>query len=702
METNFFGTNSFGRNIARRAAVVIFFVLLLTGMATVFVNGNRAKDITKETLHYMAVTNGEKMDKHFKECRQLAEPLIEAILFKDQIAMQNTDIRFDGEVVGKPLTEAEYVTEAKVLTDIYSTVSSHKNVFGIGVFLEPDVFSKDVTYGTYKSKATLIDHYKRESYKIYSDREWYKECRKGLPFVSNIYRDQKTDNKVFSVAFPIMSKDNVFQGVVLFDLKPAFCSVKSRTELQGYKSIKSLLVNNHASIAYADTKKIAGETFKSLFDQATYAKVEKSMSLGKEFHGTYTCRGQKRRMYFVPLKFGKKLWWSVMTVSEEEFESSFKEAVFITSLGSILSIVVLALFIKRLLMKEIRPITDVSQALLKLKDGDFSERLKIDEKSQDEISVLSRSYNATLDRLEAMIKNIGQKLSDMGSGCYDIKNDETDLYVGSFEALLENFKQITQEMNKIFGQVRSASKEVETGAEEVSKGAQNLSQGSVEQAASVEELSAGMAGIRDHITESTNLSLEAREMSEKTSRELDDGKKKMDEMSASMNEIMQKSGEISTIIKTIDEIAFQTNILALNAAVEAARAGEAGKGFAVVADEVGNLAGKSQVAAHEITMLIEKTLDAVNHGDVTLSETRDAIERVYVSGQSMTEIVEEIASKSEAQISGIHQMAEGLEQISQVVQNNSATAEESAAASEELLSHAELLLSMLAHLRLNN
>ena len=171
-------------------------------------------------------------------------------------------------------------------------------------------------------------------------------------------------------------------------------------------------------------------------------------------------------------------------------------------------------------------------------------------------------------------------------------------------------------------------------------------------------------------------------------------------MRKAMSDILSSQSDISKIIATIENIAFQTNILALNAAVEAARAGNAGKGFAVVADEVRSLAQKSAGAAQETTQLIKNSLEHVSRGEEIARRTDAAFNDVATAAQDILAMIEKIAQASNEQADSISQISVGIDQISSVVQTNSATSEESAAASEQLSGQAQMLKELVSHFKL--
>ena len=182
--------------------------------------------------------------------------------------------------------------------------------------------------------------------------------------------------------------------------------------------------------------------------------------------------------------------------------------------------------------------------------------------------------------------------------------------------------------------------------------------------------------------------------------QINESNQHMNDMLNAMAKIDQSSNEIEKIVKTIEDISFQTNILALNAAVEAARAGAAGKGFAVVADEVRNLAAKSAEAVKGTTLLINNSREQVEKGAVVANSTAKALQTVVESMEAVSENVEQISKVSSQQSNKIEQVSMSVNQISNVVQTNSATAEESAAASEELSGQAQVLKELVAKFQL--
>ncbi len=256
-------------------------------------------------------------------------------------------------------------------------------------------------------------------------------------------------------------------------------------------------------------------------------------------------------------------------------------------------------------------------------------------------------------------------------------------------------KEVVDDYNILLATMKESTMQVSTGAGQVASASQSLAQGSTEQASAIQQITAAMDDIADKTRDNATRTSEADKLAHNVAKEAENGNNKMSEMVAAMKDINDSSEEISKIIKTIDDIAFQTNILALNATVEAARAGVHGKGFAVVAEEVRNLAEKSAQAANETGDMIRGSIHKVNKGTTLAKETADSLEEIASHVAKAAEIMEQIASSTNNQASAITQINQAINQVSDVVQNNSASSEECAASSEELANQSEALLQML-------
>ena len=340
----------------------------------------------------------------------------------------------------------------------------------------------------------------------------------------------------------------------------------------------------------------------------------------------------------------------------------------------------------------VKPVQEVSYAAEQLSKGILNTNIEYEGK--DEVGVMAESMRQSMKTLSMYIKDIDVALSTMSKGDFNIS--ATEPFIGDFENIEKSFIKFSEEMSSTLDQINLASDQVANGSDQVSSGAQALAQGATEQAASVEDLSNIINVISEDISQNAKSAQEANELAQKTGQSIIESNEKMKEMTLAMTDISEKSNEISKIIKTIDDIAFQTNILALNAAVEAARAGTAGKGFAVVADEVRNLAQKSAEAAKNTTALIEGTVEAVENGSRIADETAKSLLEIVEDATRTTQMMVDIADASEKQAKAAENIRESISEISAVVQTNSATAEESSAASEELSGQSQVLKDLVS------
>ncbi len=382
----------------------------------------------------------------------------------------------------------------------------------------------------------------------------------------------------------------------------------------------------------------------------------------------------------------------------EESARLYRNATIILA-AIILVIILIGVFFSFVVIRLIKmPISEIENAALKMAEGDLD--IEISYTSKDELGVLSAQMRKLVRKLQVIIDDENKFLAKMASGDFTVDSVCEEEYTGGFYPLLVSFRSIAAKLNDTLLQISESSVQVANSSDQVSSGAQALSQGATEQASSVEELAATINEISEKVKQNAESAHQANTMADTVSAEMNTSNEKMQHMIQAMNDISSSSSEIGKIIKTIEDIAFQTNILALNAAVEAARAGAAGKGFAVVADEVRNLASKSAEASKSTSALIENSLKAVENGTQIADETAQSLLQAVNGVNEMTGIISQISEASSNQASAVSQITMGIDQISSVVQTNSATAQESAAASEELSSQSQLMKNLVERFKL--
>ena len=384
----------------------------------------------------------------------------------------------------------------------------------------------------------------------------------------------------------------------------------------------------------------------------------------------------------------------------EESLSIYRTAIGLMT-AIIVAIILVGVFFSFVVIRLIKtPISEIENAALKIAEGDLD--VEISYTSRDELGVLAEQVRRLIHKLQVIIDDENKFLAKMAAGDFTVDSVCEEEYTGGFYPLLVSFRGIAEKLNDTMLQISQSSSQVAGGAEQVSNGAQALSQGATEQASSIQELAASINDISDKVNQNADNAREANTVVGSVSTEMNMSNEKMQQMIQAMGDISNCSNEIGKIIKTIEDIAFQTNILALNAAVEAARAGSAGKGFAVVADEVRNLASKSAEASQNTSALIENSLKAVENGTQIAGETAQSMLQAVNAVNEMTGIIGQISEASSNQADAISQITTGIDQISSVVQTNSATAEESAAASEELSSQSQLMKSLVGRFKLKD
>ena len=397
----------------------------------------------------------------------------------------------------------------------------------------------------------------------------------------------------------------------------------------------------------------------------------------------------------------------IIVYNTEGSDAATEESLFLYRTATLLmaaiivAIILVGVFFSFVIIRLIKaPISEIENAAIRMAEGDLD--IEISYSSKDELGVLAEQVRRLIHKLQLIIDDENKFLAKMADGDFTVDSVCEKEYTGGFYPLLISFRGIAEKLNDTMLQINQSSAQVASGSEQVSTGAQALSQGATEQASSVQELAATINEISNKVKQNADNAQQANAKAGSVSSEMNVSNDKMQQMIRAMSDISNCSNEIGKIIKTIEDIAFQTNILALNAAVEAARAGAAGKGFAVVADEVRNLASKSAEASKNTSVLIENSLKAVENGIRIADETAQSLFQAVNGVNEMAGIIGQISEASSLQADSISQITTGIDQISSVVQTNSATAEESAAASEELSSQSQLMKSLVGRFKLKS
>lgn len=246
-------------------------------------------------------------------------------------------------------------------------------------------------------------------------------------------------------------------------------------------------------------------------------------------------------------------------------------------------------------------------------------------------------------------------------------------------------------LSNVAAAVGNGSAQISSAAMQVGASSQSLAEGASEQASSLEETNAAMAELESMAKRNSQSAAAAKKRSEDARHQASIGEKTVDEMSKAMSEIHASASEVSRIVGTIEDIAFQTNILALNAAVEAARAGEAGAGFSVVAEEVRNLAQRSASAAKKTAEQIDSSISRTQRGVTISQELSASLKAILASSGEVDSLIAEIATASDEQRAGAEQINVSLRRVDQVTQQTASQAEENASASEELSAQSSAL-----------
>lgn len=527
-----------------------------------------------------------------------------------------------------------------------------------------------------------------------ASKSWYQNGLKSEKFIlGDVYFDEDSQSYVVGASGVLKDKNGEVRGVAAADVYlNSISRIVSQVQIEDTGGIFLVDTRTDTIIGHKD-EKMTGQILSEI-DDDMYAYVNQQIRNGSTGLSLY------KNTYIQVENVPGSDWTAVSYVSRGEVLEELHQLTASIFIVAILAVFLLILLVVIQVRRVIgRPVKELSLVATKIAQGELEQSIRY--QSRDELGVLADDFNQVTLRLReyvAYIKEISEKLREIASGnlAFTLEHE----YTGEFEKIKTALDEISRELNRTMGQLQSASRDVAAGAQQVSNGAVSLSQGSTEQAAEVETLAKHMSTMSDSVHNIAQGAQKASLISQEVKSGLLSSNDKMQNMTVVIQRISEKSTEIHKIVKTIEDIAFQTNILALNAAVEAARAGSAGKGFAVVADEVRALAGKSSSAAQETTVLLSETVESMDEGVRAAQDTAESMLKVVAHADEMSKLIDGIANYTKQQDANAVEITNGIEQISTVIQTNVATAEGSAAASEELSGQASMLRELVSKFQL--
>ena len=679
----------------RISALVCVSMLVVFVLANIVLLNAVGKSFDKINQDYLLSTTAMNVEKARKSIT-LAENAARAI--SDHLEEMYNETDDGAATVPSLLKDTVHLSQRRsfeekyLLDSVWEMIRHDEHIMGAGVFFEQNAFQQgEPEYAMYLGRDNGDENkrfFKFLDYKFYGNgaEEYYTKASQEKvshvvdPFVSSI-----TGETIFVLVVPILHNDQ-FMGTVVVDLNvKMFDSLGQDKSGEGAKTFFDV-INKDGKFVYSSNPEAVGKNLSEYVGEETFKNDIQSKFDGESiFH----VKDSHRIRYFAPLTIYGTDWYVQSAMSLDLYNQGKHQLFVALATAEVILFILLQVILFSALKKSLSPLGKLAEESDKLADGNFD--IKVSYAQEDEIGRLVKSFNNIVKRLTYVVSDLQAKLGAFAQGDFGSEIKEDENYKGDFRPILSSLQEISTSLNSTLKNVHTSSSEVSSSAEQVSSMAQRISEGTTKQASSIAELSKTMEDITDQIRHTTKQAEKAQQLGVVSGSHVETSNQKMTDMQGAMEEITEKSKEISKIIKTIDDIAFQTNILSLNAAIEAARAGEAGKGFAVVADEVGNLAKKSQEAAQNTSLLIEETIGAVQKGAKFTEETAEALQSVSESTNQVNDLIGEISKASEEESAGVSRLSDGLQEISSVVQENSATAEESAATAEELSAQANLM-----------
>ncbi len=686
--------NSLSKMIISKMALMVAVIFLLTILMSAFLAAQSLIRVNKEKLAAVAYENNFLMTNDIESAYGKAVGFagslrnISALDPKEQRAAIDTALvgLLEG---GDGFPTAFAYFEKNVIADANGEpYSTHRR----------DIAYEAVVYPNEQNTGYLFEKHE-DAFDNY-EKEYYMQIKEtGTPYIMDpyVYELMGKNIMMISIIAPVWNAQGQFFGVAGVDV--GLNNMQEQLLVStDYNSAHLVALAEDGTILVdsADSTKVG----QNASDVGYHTMIEdankvRSMSEGENINSRSVLKGGKNFgtgkggvSVAIPLTVNGKTQWTLhLTVDKSEFygpiiEGAGKLTFLVIVLGLLLLIAV-----NRIIERSLAPIKLITDEAAKLEAGDLN--IHIDIQSEDELGRLSQAFNHISATVSNYVKDISEQLSQMADNNMDITI--TQNYIGDFIPIQVSIEKISQSLNDTLHQIVLSADEVSASSESVSSGAQGLSDGVKEQAAAIEQLAASIESLSKDVAANANDAQSANVTVSEVGQYIEESNREMENLIHAMSDIRYSSDEIEKIVKTIEDIASQTNLLSLNASIEAARAGDAGKGFAVVANEIRKLAAKSAEAVNQTTALIESSQKAVANGMEITDNTAKSLVAVVKGSEEVLSSMDKISNASQNQKVVLEQLTQNIDLISNVVQSNASSAQNSAMTSVELSSQSKRL-----------
>ena len=531
-----------------------------------------------------------------------------------------------------------------------------------------------------------------ESWDI-TTRPWFNCIEKGKTVFTVPYVDSATGDTVLTIASPVFDEFGKELGVAGMDISMEAIMNTLASYKIGDNGYVMLLAEDGTYIYHPNADVIGT----NISDMNISSNVISAVTNRTEGLMEYKVDGQAKYGYLASV--GETGYVVISCITNWEYNFSILSLVIMFIVIFAVGLLIIIISMRKTAAQIVKPLGELNEAAMKLAEGDLDVELNVT--SEDEVGALGRSIEKTVARLKEYINyidEISEVLVQMADGRLAIELKYA--YVGEFQKVKEAMIHISESINEVMHNIKDSAEQVSVGSDDLARAAQGLAEGAEAQAAAIEELVATATTVADQVEENKNdAEISARHTNEVTVM-MEESQQQMYRMRDAMSKIQEASNKVVGIIKTIEDIADQTNLLSLNASIEAARAGEAGRGFAVVAGEIGNLANESARAVNTTRDLIGVSLDEIKKGNALVDDVVKSLSQAVEKVDEVNGMIQKTAENAIMQMQNMHQIRDGVEEMSHGIQDNSAMAEQTSATSEELAAQAVTLNELVQMFRL--